>query len=89
MESNGWIDELHEGVRYGLAGRVLHEEQSSFQRVTIIESERYGKGLLLDGCWMFTYLLTAVFDPLHLRSHTRNYCITNHPPSYFYSTSFD
>ncbi|OUT72134.1 MAG: spermidine synthase [Synechococcus sp. TMED19] len=52
MESNGWIDELHEGVRYGLAGRVLHEEQSSFQRVTIIESERYGKGLLLDGCWM-------------------------------------
>lgn len=48
----GWIDECHQGVRYGLAGRVLHEEQSPFQRVTIIESERYGKGLLLDGCWM-------------------------------------
>jgi len=39
-------------VRYGLAGRVLAEQQSPFQRVTIIESERYGKGLLLDGCWM-------------------------------------
>ena len=52
MDSNGWIDELHEGVRYGLTGRVLHQEQSSFQQVTIIESKRYGKGLLLDGCWM-------------------------------------
>ncbi|MGA1303845.1 MAG: polyamine aminopropyltransferase [Cyanobium sp.] len=48
----GWIDEIHQGVRYGLAGRVITEGQSPFQRVTIIESERYGKGLLLDGCWM-------------------------------------
>ena len=50
--SPGWIDEIFDGVRYGLAGRVIAEEQSPFQRVTIIESERYGKGLLLDGCWM-------------------------------------
>mgnify|MGYP003338237616 CR=1 FL=1 len=50
--SPGWIDEMFEGVRYGLAGRVIAEEQSPFQRVTIIESARYGKGLLLDGCWM-------------------------------------
>ena len=48
----GWVDEIFDGVRYGLAGRVIAEEQSPFQRVTIIESERYGKGLLLDGCWM-------------------------------------
>jgi spermidine synthase len=47
-----WIDEEHQGVRYGLAGRVIAEQQSPYQRVTIIESERYGKGLLLDGCWM-------------------------------------
>jgi len=47
-----WVDEEHEGVRYGLAGRVIAERQSAFQRVTVIESERYGKGLLLDGCWM-------------------------------------
>ena len=48
----GWVDEVFDGVRYGLAGRVIAEDQSPFQRVTIIESERYGKGLLLDGCWM-------------------------------------
>ncbi|MFN9659524.1 MAG: polyamine aminopropyltransferase [Cyanobacteriota bacterium] len=48
----GWIDEIHQGVRYGLAGRVVCEERSPFQRVTIIDSARYGKGLLLDGCWM-------------------------------------
>ena len=50
--TGGWIDEHHEGVRYGLAARVLVEEQSEFQRITVIESERYGRGLLLDGCWM-------------------------------------
>jgi spermidine synthase len=48
----GWIDEELDGVRYGLAGRVIAEERSPFQRVTIIESDRYGRGLLLDGCWM-------------------------------------
>lgn len=47
-----WVDEEHEGVRYGLAGRVITERRSAFQRVTVIDSERYGKGLLLDGCWM-------------------------------------
>ena len=52
--TGGWIDEHHEGVRYGLTARVLVEEQSDFQRITVIESERYGKGLLLDGCWMTT-----------------------------------
>jgi spermidine synthase len=52
QEREGWIDEIHQGVRYGLAGRVVCEERSPFQRVTIIESTRYGKGLLLDGCWM-------------------------------------
>ena len=52
MTDPGWIDEHHNGVRYGLAGRVITEQTSPFQRVTIIDSERYGKGLLLDGCWM-------------------------------------
>lgn len=50
--SPGWIDEVYDGVRYGLAGRVIAETDSPYQRITIIESERYGKGLLLDGCWM-------------------------------------
>ncbi|HJO77990.1 MAG TPA: polyamine aminopropyltransferase, partial [Prochlorococcaceae cyanobacterium Fu_MAG_134] len=30
----------------------LVDEISPFQRITVIESNRYGKGLLLDGCWM-------------------------------------
>ncbi|MFN5194211.1 MAG: polyamine aminopropyltransferase [Cyanobacteriota bacterium] len=47
-----WIDEIHEGVRDGLAGRLIAEQQSPFQRVTLVASERYGNGLLLDGCWM-------------------------------------
>ena len=50
--SSSWIDEHHQGVRYGLQGRVLVDEISPFQRITLIESNRYGKGLLLDGCWM-------------------------------------
>jgi spermidine synthase len=31
---------------------VLVDETSPFQRITVIDSQRYGKGLLLDGCWM-------------------------------------
>ena len=50
--NDDWIDEIHEGVRYGLQGKVIFKENSRFQEITIIDSERYGKGLLLDGCWM-------------------------------------
>ena len=49
---NSWIDEYHQGIRYGMEGTVLIDEHSAFQRITLIESKRYGKGLLLDGCWM-------------------------------------
>ncbi|MFM7239116.1 MAG: hypothetical protein ACKOZN_05885, partial [Cyanobium sp.] len=42
LSSSGWVDEIFDGVRYGLEGRVIAEQQSAFQRVTIIESERYG-----------------------------------------------
>ena len=31
---------------------MLTEETSPFQRISVIRSERYGRGLLLDGCWM-------------------------------------
>jgi len=50
--SPGWIDEQLHGVRYGLEGTVIAEQTSPYQRVTIIDSQAYGKGLLLDGCWM-------------------------------------
>ena len=49
---NTWIDEYHKGVRYGLQGKILIDEKSPFQQITLIESQRYGKGLLLDNCWM-------------------------------------
>jgi len=47
-----WIDEYHEGVRYGLEGKLILEESSPFQKITIYETKRYGKALLLDDCWM-------------------------------------
>ena len=47
-----WKDEYHQGVRYGLEGKVILEESSPFQKITIFESKRYGKALLLDDCWM-------------------------------------
>ncbi len=50
--SIGWIDECHHGVRYGLKGKVIIDETSIYQQITIIDSNQYGKGLLLDGCWM-------------------------------------
>ena len=49
---NSWKDEYHEDVRYGLKGRKLIERKSKFQKITIFESKRYGKALLLDDCWM-------------------------------------
>ena len=52
LPATGWVDEIHDGVRYGMAGSVIMDQQSPFQRVTIMDSERYGRGLLLDGCWM-------------------------------------
>ena len=51
-EKTYWIDEYHQGVRYGLEGKVIVEEYSNFQKITIYESKRYGKALLLDDCWM-------------------------------------
>ncbi len=51
-DSTDWIDEYHHGVRYGLQGKVILEESSPFQKITIYESERYGNALLLDDCWM-------------------------------------
>ena len=47
-----WIDEYQEGVRYGLEGKLILEESSPFQKITIYETKRYGKALLLDNCWM-------------------------------------
>ena len=52
ITNSDWLDEYHQGVRYGLLGKLILEEFSTFQKITIFESERYGKALLLDDCWM-------------------------------------
>ena len=47
-----WIDEYHKGSRFGLNGRVLLKKNSKYQEILIIETDFYGKALMLDGCWM-------------------------------------
>ncbi len=49
-----WIDEHHNGTRYGLEGQIIVTEKSAYQEITIFESKKHGRGLLLDGCWMAT-----------------------------------
>tara|TARA_Y100001968_G_scaffold328812_1_gene376719 strand:- start:51 stop:914 length:864 start_codon:yes stop_codon:yes gene_type:complete len=49
-----WIDEYQNGVRYGLEGKILINQKTKFQDIKVIDSKRYGKGLLLDNCWMTT-----------------------------------
>ena len=51
-ETIQWFDEYHQGSRYGLEGKVLIQEESNFQTITIFESIKYGRALLLDNCWM-------------------------------------
>lgn len=48
-----WFDEEYDGSRIGLEyTRVLFSGQSDFQKVDVIETEKFGNALLLDGCWM-------------------------------------
>ena len=47
-----WIDEFHLNVRYGMEGQILINEISPYQKIMVVESIRYGRGLLLDNCWM-------------------------------------
>ena len=37
---SNWIDEYHQGVRYGLEGKLILEESSPFQKIAIYESKR-------------------------------------------------
>ncbi|MDC3089450.1 polyamine aminopropyltransferase [Prochlorococcus sp. AH-716-N03] len=47
-----WIDEYHKGARFGLNGKVLLKKKSKYQEILIIDTDFYGKALMLDGCWM-------------------------------------
>ena len=53
-ELSSWIDEYHNGQRYGLQGEVIVKKKNKYQEVMIVETEKYGRGLLLDNCWMTT-----------------------------------
>ena len=47
-----WIDEYHNGSRFGLNGKILIKKTSKYQEIIVIKNEYYGKALMLDGCWM-------------------------------------
>lgn len=49
-----WYDEeAHDGLRIGLkTRRTIYVEESEFQKISIVETERLGKALLLDDLWM-------------------------------------
>ena len=42
-----WIDEYHQGVRYGLEGKILAKETSDFQEITLF--------CLQKGCTKFKF----------------------------------
>jgi len=52
MNNSVWIDEYHRNSRFGLKGKLLFKKNSNFQEIIVIETEEYGKALMLDGCWM-------------------------------------
>nr|AUG32370.1 spermidine synthase [Paulinella longichromatophora] len=47
-----WVDEIYGNVRYGLLSTSVVEQQSPYQKISIVNSATYGISLLLDGCWM-------------------------------------
>ncbi len=49
-----WIDEICNNSRYGLKGDIIVKHNSKYQEIIILETEEYGKALMLDGCWMTT-----------------------------------
>ena len=51
-EKTEWIDEVHKDSRYGLKGKILTKINSPYQEIIILETNSYGKALMLDGCWM-------------------------------------
>ena len=51
-EKKIWLDEVHRESRYGLKGKIIFKKNSPFQEIIILETDKYGKALMLDGCWM-------------------------------------
>ena len=49
-----YFDEFHKNQRYGIEGKLLISVKSEIQEISIIETTNYGRGLMLDHCWMVT-----------------------------------
>ena len=49
-----WLDETYNNSRFGLKGNIIFRKRSKYQEIIILETENYGKALMLDGCWMTT-----------------------------------
>lgn len=48
-----WIDETFENrVRFGLRGRSVYSTKSAFQQIDIVDTDQFGRALLLDGVYM-------------------------------------
>tara|TARA_Y100001968_G_scaffold33800_1_gene25981 strand:+ start:5486 stop:6352 length:867 start_codon:yes stop_codon:yes gene_type:complete len=54
LKADSWIDEYQSGQRFGLQGKVLINKESKIQKITVVKTEKYGNGLLIDNCWMTT-----------------------------------
>ncbi|MBK16710.1 MAG: polyamine aminopropyltransferase [Prochlorococcus sp. SP3034] len=51
-ENLTWLDEYHKGSRYGLKGKIIEKKMSPLQEIIVLETNEYGRALMLDGCWM-------------------------------------
>lgn len=80
---NMWFTELHQG-RVGLAlkvSRVLYSDISDFQRIDVMETEQFGKALVLYGSIMITEQDEFVYHemishvPLNVHRHPRRVLI--------------
>ena len=51
-ENRIWIDEVCKESRYGLKGKIIVKTNSPYQEIIILETNEYGRALMLDRCWM-------------------------------------
>ncbi len=51
-ENIEWVDEINRDSRYGLKGKIIIKVKSPYQEIIILETNAFGKALMLDGCWM-------------------------------------
>ena len=55
-----WYEEFdQDGLKYGYQiEKILFEEQSKFQKISVIETKTYGRALLIDDLVMISLFIT-------------------------------